>query len=97
MTYEVVIPENVYKELNEAAIYYEERQRALGQKFLEDWVDIMDLLVRAPLLYEKKFKEFRSIQFQTFPFLIIFEVEGKNIVLFRLIHEKRNPSKRFRK
>lgn len=96
MKFRVIVPEGVYEELNRVALYYEEQQKDLGLKFLNDWEDTMSQLSRSPLIYQKKFKEFRGIQFGRFPFLIIFELDKKEIVIYKLIHARRNPKKRFK-
>jgi hypothetical protein len=36
MTYQIIIPESVYQELNHAALYYESKQKELGVKFVLD-------------------------------------------------------------
>jgi toxin ParE1/3/4 len=97
MTYRIVIPDEIYEELNSAAVYYEGQQNNLGVKFLDDYENTMANLKRAPLVYQFRFKEFRGIRFARFPFVVLYEVEGKSIIIYRLIHAKRNPKKWFKK
>jgi hypothetical protein len=97
MKYEVIIPHGVYEELNEAALYFESKQIDLGVKFLLDWEASMKLLKATPLHYQKKHKEFRSIKLSNFPYLLVFEIEGKKIVVYRLAHARKNPKKIFKK
>lgn len=93
MIYRVVIPESVYEELNEVALYYEAQQTNLGVKFLNDWENTMERLSKSPFMYQRKIKEFRSALLEHFPYLLIFEAEGSNILIYRLIHAKRSPKK----
>jgi hypothetical protein len=37
MMYRIVVLEQVYEELNKAALYYEERQVDLGKSLVEEW------------------------------------------------------------
>lgn len=97
MSFKVIIPEGVYEELNRVALYYEEQQKDLGVKFLNDWEDTMSQISRSPLIYQKKFKQFRCVQFNRFSFLLVFELDKKEIVIYRLIHVRINPTKRFRR
>lgn len=97
MIYRVVIPESVYEELNGVALYYEAQQTNLGVKFLNDWESTMERLSKSPLIYQRKAKEFRSALLEHFPYLLIFEVEGSSIIIYRLIHAKRNPKRIFKK
>ena len=95
MTYRLLISGSVYEELNETTIYYEDQQANLGLKFLEGWERTIEHLSKSPLIYQKKFKQFRYIQFEQFPFLIIYEVEKRQVVIYKLIHAKRHPAIRF--
>lgn len=97
MSFQVLIPESVYEELNDVASYYEQLQENLGLKFLNDWEYTMKQLSVSPLIFQKKFKQFRVIQFNRFPFLIIYEIDKLDVVVYRLIHAKRKPNKRFKK
>ena len=97
MIYHIIIPENVYEELNEAALYYESKQKNLGVKFILEWEAAMLRLKRSPQLYQKKHKQLRGIKTGRFPYLMIFEIESDKIYLYRLIHSKKNPKKIFKK
>ena len=97
MKYEIIIPHSVYEELNEAALYYESKQNDLGVKFLLDWELAMKLIKNTPLHYQKKLKEFRSIKLSNFPYLLIFEIEGKKIIVYRLVNARMNPKRIFKK
>lgn len=66
MSFQIVITEGVYIELNDAALYYESQQSNLGVKFVLDWEATMLQLKQSPLLFQKKHKQFRSIQFHRF-------------------------------
>lgn len=95
--FKVIITEGVYVELNEAALYYESKQFDLGLKFVIDWQDAMNQLKVSPLLFQKKYKQFRSIQLKHFPYVLIYEIEDAEIYVYRLTHSRRNPKKVFKK
>ncbi len=95
MRFPVLIPEDVCRELEVVFTYYEERQHGFGARFLDDWESTMKHLEERPFIYQIQFKEFRSVPFNRFPFLIIYKVEEKVIVIYKLIHMKRNPARRF--
>lgn len=97
MSYKIIIPQSVYFELNEAAMYYEQKQPKLGEKFILDWETTAAQLSQNPLHYQKKYKKLRSISLTTFPYIMVFEIEGKEIIIYRLIHAQRNPKKIFKK
>ncbi len=97
MIYQIIIPESVYEELNDASLYYESKQKGLGVKFVLDWEESMNQLKKSPQLFQKKHKQLRSIHLNRFPYFIIFEVEDNSIYVYRLIQDRRNPKRVFRK
>ena len=97
MIYQVILLESVYEELNEIAFYYEERKTDLSIEFLADWEASMSQLNKHPLIFQIKHKQLRSIQLNKFPFLVVFEIIEKRVVVYRVVHVKRNPKKVYKK
>lgn len=97
MIYQVIVPESVYLELKETSFYYESKQKDLGLKFILNWETAMEQLKEAPLLYPKKHKRLRTIKINKFPYLLVFEIIGDKIYIFRLTHAKRKPKRIYRK
>lgn len=95
MKYSVVVLEQVYEELNEAALYYEERQVDLGKSLVEEWEKIIISIQKNPEKYEKKYKNFRQGILSRFPYLVMFELEDKDIIIYRFIHARRHPKGRY--
>jgi len=97
MIYHIIVPESVYVELKEVSSYYESKQKELGLRFILSWETAMEHIKEAPLLYQKKNKRLRTIKLNKFPYLLVFEIIGNKIYLFRLANAKRNPKKIFKK
>ena len=97
MIYQIIVPESVYVELNEVSSYYESKQKDLGLRFILSWKTAMEHLKESPLLYQKKNNRLRTIKLNKFPYLLVFEIIGNNIYLFRLTNAKRNPKKILKK
>jgi hypothetical protein len=96
MKYQIIIPESVYLELQEVSTYYESKQKDLGLKFITSWEVAMQHLGEAPLLYQKKHKRVRTIKLTTFPYVLAFEIIGRDVYIYRLTHAKRHPTKIFK-
>lgn len=96
MNFVIVIPERVCKQLDSAFGYYEEKQAGLGVKFLDDWENTMEHLEKRPLIYQLKYKQFRTIQFNRFPFLVVFKIAGNSVILNNIIHSKRSTALRYK-
>lgn len=97
MIYQIIIPESVYVELKEVSSYYESVQKDLGLKFILSWETAMEHIKEAPLLYQKKNKQLRTIKLNKFPYVLVFEIIGNKIYVFRLTNARKHPKKIFKK
>ena len=96
MIYQIIVPESVYEELNEAALYYESKQKDLGVKFVLNCEITMVQLKKTPEIYQRKHKQFRTIPMNAFPYLLVYEIQDNKLIIYRLIHGKRNPKTIFK-
>lgn len=67
MIYQVIIPESLYDELEDAVEYYKTKEIELALAFILKWENAMEQLKRTPLHYQKKHKELRTIKISKFP------------------------------
>lgn len=95
MKYSLVILEEASDELDEISLYYEQIQQGLGVKFIDHWQKSLNEISKNPLAFQKIKKQYRSVLLQKFPYLVIYEEIGKTVVVYRLIHVKKHPRKRF--
>ena len=97
MIYQVIILESLYYELEEAVEYYKTKEIELALAFILNWESAMEQLKYTPLHYQKKNKELRTIKISRFPYLIVFEIIGSKVYVYRLINGYKNPKKVFMK
>jgi hypothetical protein len=97
MIYQIIVLESVYLELKEVSSYYESKQKDLGIRFVLSWETAMGHIKEAPLLYQKRNKQLRTIKLNKFPYLLVFEIIENKIYIFRLTNAKRNPKKVYKK
>ena len=96
MKYSVEILEEAFSELESISDYYEKFKKGLGENFIEDWERTLLTISRTPLGFVMFNKHFRLVQFYKFPFVIIYELSKEKIIIYRIIHNKRNPDKRIK-
>ncbi len=77
--------------------YYEDKQKGLGDRFLDYWETHLDMILQEPLMFQVKYKDFRQALIKPYPYHIIYEVEGNIITVYKVIYAGRRPSKRFKK
>jgi len=96
MKYEVVIKEEAYYDLQDAYDYYEEQQNGLGERFLKNIQQRLSYLAKYPLHFNKIEKEFRQVLVDKFPYLIIYEIQERQVIVYAFFHGSQNPEKKFK-
>jgi len=96
MTYKLVIKEEAYQDLQTAYDYYEEQRTGLGEDFLEAIKEKIAYIKVYPLHFSKVEKDFRQTLIDRFPYLLIYELTGKEIVVYSFFHTSQNPNKKFK-
>jgi len=81
----------------EAFDYYESKQKGLGIRFLDYWETHIDIIKQDPLLFQKKYKDFRQALIKPYPYHIIYEVVGNVITIYKVIYAGRSYRKRYTK
>jgi plasmid stabilization system protein ParE len=91
MKYELIIKEEANLEIIESYLYYESKSIGLGDKFLNQLELYFDRIQKNPKHYQIKTKSFREAYIKKFPFLIIYEIIKKQVVIYAVFHTHRNP------
>jgi hypothetical protein len=95
MKYNLVVPEDVYEEVEEAGEYYHTQRPGLEMELFEEWEQTLQRILKAPEGYQRKTRSFRLALLDRFPFLVVFEIVGSNIFVYRFINVRRHPGKRY--
>lgn len=90
MNYKLTILPLAKMDLEEIASWYESIQKNLGKRFLNCIKTEIKILRVKPLLYQIRYDVTRVALIQTFPYLIHFEIDKKEIVIKAIIHTSRN-------
>ncbi len=96
MKYDVVILEEVYFDLEDAADFYYSVKPGLEQELFKEWLICIEKISKSPASYQKQRKQFRQVLLERFPFLIIFEIKDSSVLVYRFINARRDPKKRFK-
>lgn len=97
MNYLLVIGKTAQTEIDETFEYYDNIQPKLGLKFIGTLEAIFDRIVDNPLQFPQYRTPYREAYLIKFPYIVVFEVEQFEIIIFALFHTSRNPSKKFKK
>lgn len=89
--YRLVIRPEAEAELAEAVQWYEAKERGLGSEFLRAFRAATAVLRRNPNLYQVVEGEARRILVGRFPYGIIYEIHGAEVVILACFHSSREP------
>lgn len=94
MTYILEVKDEANLEIIEAYLYYEEKRTGLGEEFLEHLDTYFDRITANPKHFPQKRKPYREAFIKRFPFLIIYEIEKKKVVVYSVFNTWQNPEKK---
>lgn len=70
--------------------WYEQRRAGLGNEFLNEIAGALRELAEKPERQRLYYREFRRVLLRRFPFKVFYQVIGSRIVIFRVLHAKRD-------
>jgi len=92
MTLPVVFRHAAKDEFDNAAIWYEERQIALGGQFTSEVKSAIELAATDPERFPIKYGTIRCVQVRRFPYSVFYLHEPHRIVVLAVFHARRDPS-----
>ncbi len=90
----VQVPQEVLLEVNEAASYYDAKQKGLGDKLYDDFENTLYVIEKSPRSFQQINKNFRHALLTKFPHLVVFRIYSTQILVNKFIHAKKHPLKR---
>ena len=97
MKYTIQFKGEALVDVTEIANWYNEKRNGLGMEFLDELELSVKKIKLNPFNYQVQKKNIRQAMLNRFPYLIIFEIEENEIVIYSVIHGKRNPKNKFKK
>lgn len=80
------------KELEEAIDYYDDQMSGLGEQFYNAFLSTVNYISIAPESWRKVGRNTRRINISRFPYLILYVLDGKDILITCIAHQHRNPT-----
>lgn len=100
MMYTYQIHPLVEKDFEEGYIWYEERQKGLGERFINAVeAKIKQILINPEAYGSRSKKSFREAEVDKFPYLVVYKMNKrkKEIYITSIHHTKKHPRKKYRK
>ena len=100
MSYTYQIHPLVEQDFEEGYIWYEERLKGLGEKFINAVDKKIKQILQNPEIYGSKgVKSIREAQVDKFPYLVVYKINKrkKEIYITSIHHTKKHPHHKYRK
>ena len=89
MKWRVLIRPNAETDLREAWSWYESQRAGLGDELLLEICAAIQLLENDPERRPIYYRSFRRLLARRFPYKIFYRIEGDRVIVFRILHAKR--------
>ncbi len=90
MKWSVIIRPRAEADLQDARDWYEQQRASLGDAFLIEVRHAIELLTEQPERRPIYYRGFRRLLTQRFPYKIFYLLEDNRVVVFRVLHAKRD-------
>lgn len=95
MQYKFTVTTSAEKEIDENYVWYESKKVGLGEEFFSELDDYFDFIKGNPNLFPKKHKsKYHQATLKRFPFVVIYEVIEKEILILSIFKTPQNPEKK---
>ena len=94
MDYKLSLREEAKRHITKGFVYYEEKSIGLGTRFVNEVEEILDYIEKYPRHYQIKYKNYREGILKVFPFVIIYEIFDREIIVYAVFPTKDNPNKK---
>jgi plasmid stabilization system protein ParE len=93
MTRRFVILAEAEAQISEAALWYEQRNKASANRFVSAFRSALGKIIHNPLLYQPIDNEIRRAPVAGFPYGLLYAVSGEEIIVLSCFHGRRNPER----
>lgn len=91
MPYNYNLSEEAENDILDAYIWYEQQRAGLGEEFLECMEGAQRLILQNPAAYSVRYKTVRAFLINRFPYLILYILKKKDIVVISVFNTNQNP------
>jgi plasmid stabilization system protein ParE len=90
----LIITAFAFKELLEIRKWYNNINLNLGQLFHDDWQNTALIIQQHPYHYQQQQNKYRYKQLSKFPYVLVYEIDGTDVIVLRIVHTSRHPKNR---
>jgi len=92
MSYIVVVSNSAEFDLSEIVSFYRTQSFDAADNFLSSVQEFLLLLEKTPFIYQIANNVIRRIPMGRFPYNIFYTIDGNNVSVLAVVHQKRSPT-----
>jgi plasmid stabilization system protein ParE len=90
MSYKVILKPGAAEDTETAYDWYEKTREGLGDDFLNELEFYYKKLESNPYAFGRASEDLRKVVLKRFPYVIVFEIENKAVVVYAVLHKHRD-------
>ncbi|MEP6465570.1 MAG: type II toxin-antitoxin system RelE/ParE family toxin [Parafilimonas sp.] len=91
MEYSIILCDEAKQDILEITKWYDLKSIGLGDRFIEYLDEAVSKLSKNPGAYSFLYDEVRKIRLKKFPYIIFYKTHKQGVLIYGIIHTKRNP------
>lgn len=91
MATDFIVTETAKQDVIEIVDWYDYKQLGLGDRFYKELLTEFERIKKNPAIFPFYKKDFRRVVIKHFPYLIIFKLTEKEIIIYAVVYGGRNP------
>jgi len=95
MSYQLVVRGSAARDVLETFFWYHTVRPQLGVRFMAELKECYDSIEADPRGYQIRKGDLRHVMLRKFPYRVVYEVEGQDVFIYRVIHVKRKPHPKY--
>ncbi|CAL65059.1 type II toxin-antitoxin system RelE/ParE family toxin [Christiangramia forsetii] len=97
MKYNLDFIDEVNEDVANAYKFYESKRTGLGEEFLKHLETYFDRIQSEPFHFPEKRKPYREAFIKRFPYIIVYEIVEKSIIIYAIFNTWQDPDKNLAK
>jgi plasmid stabilization system protein ParE len=97
MAFTIALKPGAEDDIEHAYNWYQDQRLGLGEEFLEELVFYYRKLELQPTSFGKLNKVYRKAVMKQFPYVMVFEINKTEVIIYAVFHKSRNPKNKLRK
>lgn len=96
MVYQLKVKQEAEQDIIDGYLWYESKVDGLGARFVKEVEAVIQYVGKYPEHFQVKYRNYREAVLPSFPYLVVFEIFEKEVVVFSVFPARSNPQKKVR-